>query len=1195
MSIPMPGAFKRNVYLDYENHAEKRDIELSSIGWVEEQIEDERNFRRYYDQELDTLKEDRSNKIASSDTYVSDNVHYATTAAVDQRIADISPKQIEWATYGTTTSAQLDEWYRAGKLVLCKNGSGNIFMLTYRQADTVHRFTYIKTYDGTSTTDPKLAYKTMSCVADVWSVRATEQGVETFDNKMKSTDTWVSNETKYPTTKAVENYVAEHAGKDVEWASVNNTTLEQLNTWYNDNKVVLCKYGNKVFRMTKCTSSAAWFSVTYIAGSTGSTINQIRHDAYSVTASGWTNVQGDIELIKNKLASTDTWSSDDGKYPTTASVENYVTRHGEFSGSGSNYRARVWTQDGSSSISSQHELGHVFPYITDFTRPNNSIVQTPSNFFKLKNSNDGTGRYTDLSKIISAAYFCSSPLMRLNGLTKKYGGATNNTAIKVMQAAINDGFHFFANIPGSTTSSGYEFFESYRRIDVDTTDNSIVYVESPKIIHSENDTQYDAMWYNKALNGGLWVSDIDIYEDGTTSTVTGSYRIRPGIALRHWANGSNPGISNELVFEACWILVGKNGTEAWHHRIIHGAARTTNCSGPDGASYGFVFSNSFHCPPTGNVLRYALLVKNNLSTDSSVGRYQLSGAWGVKISNSEYNNTNTTVAEAITSGIAASDKFVDYGDLYVDWQPGAAWRRWTKSALSRGDDEYPWGDILTTNCPSSGGWSLTSVPWQQFGNLGTDTSAHPGGWFTSRQVTESCWSPHPGWFRFEGSATMLRQSSGADSSATLLTTEFKQTFVWKHQRFHTRYPSSDSKFFHSYGIRLKDMTQVNVWVNHPNMSSTYYKGVYVDKGWYENATSSQKAAWKFTIDNYTYQLYPAFVVDGLGFQPCLVVFAEDSEQGWTKGANFDTDYPWHLFMFNGGFLKNSSSDVGLIQTATSTNALAPVPCVWALWGTPGSSVASFWTDPHQFMLMDCNRDTIIGDKHGYYSAGTYGIPAVYKSWFPKYVEASLPRNKQKISQLQAHSFHTNFSEDVHDYEAKSVSTGTNELYGVPNHVNYTQKKASSYYIDPDTKELVFGTWDFDKSAASAYATKTEERIALGGVEWATYGSTTNAQLLQWTQSNKIVLLKYDNVIYRMTRYYSATAVFSVACPTTWSGATPLKLSDLLITVKGDVWSSSMDLVVKADDPWDSSDVKYSTTAAIDARIVSVLQSYGLIP
>lgn len=275
-------------------------------------------------QAAEATKENLSNKVAATGTYVKDDDHYPTTALMEAKIAELAPKEVEWATYGTTTCEQLDEWYSAGKLVLCKDSSGYIFMLTYRQSATVFRFTFIKTYDG-SALSPKLAYRTMSCVNDVWSVQANEQGVETFDNKLDSSSTWSSSDTKYPTTKAVENYVAANAPKQIEWATYNSTTGTQIKTWLDAGKMVLCKYNGYVYRAVQWGTRAEDYAVfTEAQGTTwrGTKTAVLTLRQIEVSGSTWTaRKNGEIWGTGNYNLSTDSYQGSDQFLPTGKSVD----------------------------------------------------------------------------------------------------------------------------------------------------------------------------------------------------------------------------------------------------------------------------------------------------------------------------------------------------------------------------------------------------------------------------------------------------------------------------------------------------------------------------------------------------------------------------------------------------------------------------------------------------------------------------------------------------------------------------------------------------------------------------------------------------------------------------------------------------------------------------------------------------------
>ena len=150
----------------------------------------------------EALKENLSNKVASTGTYVSDNTHYATTAAIDQRIAEISPTEIEYATANETTYATIKGWYDAGKTVILIDEYDNRIPLLSWYGEYKFVFNCLDDSYG--------LYGFSVDEDDNWNTWWDE--LQTTDSMISSTETWASSDTEYPTTKAVENYVAAHTG-----------------------------------------------------------------------------------------------------------------------------------------------------------------------------------------------------------------------------------------------------------------------------------------------------------------------------------------------------------------------------------------------------------------------------------------------------------------------------------------------------------------------------------------------------------------------------------------------------------------------------------------------------------------------------------------------------------------------------------------------------------------------------------------------------------------------------------------------------------------------------------------------------------------------------------------------------------------------------------------------------------------------
>ena len=260
-----------------------------------------------------------SNAMKSTSTWTSNDVSYPTTAAVEQYVAGHG--DVEWAEYDVTTSAQLNEWCQAGKLVLCKY-STYIYALTRSSSNTNHIFNSVS---GNETYYCRHLY----CNNNIWSQGSTT--LETISNKLQSTSSWSSSDTYFPTTKSVEQYVAGHG--DIEWAEYNSTTFAQILEWHNAGKLVALNYNGNIFIASSVANQTYTKQVKFVQ----SNVNTLNTPAYPsfgyITLDGITGTWSDItfnvsaESQDNKLKSTATWTGNDTKYPTTKAVENYVAAH----------------------------------------------------------------------------------------------------------------------------------------------------------------------------------------------------------------------------------------------------------------------------------------------------------------------------------------------------------------------------------------------------------------------------------------------------------------------------------------------------------------------------------------------------------------------------------------------------------------------------------------------------------------------------------------------------------------------------------------------------------------------------------------------------------------------------------------------------------------------------------------------------
>lgn len=118
--------------------------------------------------------------------------------------------EVFWATYGTTTSAQIEAAYQAGKEVLC-NRNGLVYRLCDRASTTEHFFSTVK--------DDEFLY--IACESDVWS----------YDSTAPLTRTPTASEVG---AVAVAQGVA-HAGEFVVVGSDGNITTVTMTAWAGGN------------------------------------------------------------------------------------------------------------------------------------------------------------------------------------------------------------------------------------------------------------------------------------------------------------------------------------------------------------------------------------------------------------------------------------------------------------------------------------------------------------------------------------------------------------------------------------------------------------------------------------------------------------------------------------------------------------------------------------------------------------------------------------------------------------------------------------------------------------------------------------------------------------------------------------------------------------------------------------------------
>lgn len=214
-----------------------------------------------------------------------------------------------WCTYGTTTAAQIQAAIDAGKVPMVKV---TISLRTYECQfvsywNNVYIFTASYQTNGVVTAWCSDADNSWNC----------ERGTFEYDaNKLKSTATWVSNDTKYPTTKA----------GDARWQNI--TLLEYDTVTYAD---CLAAYNaGKIAIVHRLDADVRhlWYAFTnysLVESARGKKFvftcarNRDEQLALEVYENGYKGTLSTyIQPTSDKLKAADAWVSNDTKYPSTA-------------------------------------------------------------------------------------------------------------------------------------------------------------------------------------------------------------------------------------------------------------------------------------------------------------------------------------------------------------------------------------------------------------------------------------------------------------------------------------------------------------------------------------------------------------------------------------------------------------------------------------------------------------------------------------------------------------------------------------------------------------------------------------------------------------------------------------------------------------------------------------------------------------
>ena len=164
------------------------------------------------------------------------------------------------ATYGTTTSAEIEAAYQAGKVILCVKDTLT-YLMTYRQSATVHNFTTL-TAINLSTTSMRGYH--LKCTSNAW----TESGA-----------------VNYPSTDYMNTQISDAIDGAIFRAVYGTTTSAEIEAAYQANKLIYCIYNARVYYLV-WRNSATNHQFTNVYSNT----------RYSVACSNdtWTNASGTL-------------------------------------------------------------------------------------------------------------------------------------------------------------------------------------------------------------------------------------------------------------------------------------------------------------------------------------------------------------------------------------------------------------------------------------------------------------------------------------------------------------------------------------------------------------------------------------------------------------------------------------------------------------------------------------------------------------------------------------------------------------------------------------------------------------------------------------------------------------------------------------------------------------------------------------
>lgn len=167
------------------------------------------------------------------------NIADITIDGVTKKI--YSPEEVFLATYGTTTSAQIETAYQNG-LVVCTKYGNQIYTLCMRESGSVHNFSSTSKYE-----DGDVYISVIRCTNSVWSTVATVIPASASDIPAATSD--LTNDSGFITASDIP--------VEVFWATYGTTTTAEIVQATIASKIIFAEYGSRIYSLSKINSSSS--------------------------------------------------------------------------------------------------------------------------------------------------------------------------------------------------------------------------------------------------------------------------------------------------------------------------------------------------------------------------------------------------------------------------------------------------------------------------------------------------------------------------------------------------------------------------------------------------------------------------------------------------------------------------------------------------------------------------------------------------------------------------------------------------------------------------------------------------------------------------------------------------------------------------------------------------------------------------